>query len=269
MPQFNNFFLNKHMFKRIFLFAVILLCALQAHAVFKVGDRVQARLYYSWKTATVAEVGAAGKAGQYMVNADDRPNNKEWLTENDLKPMTREAQGEAAELAAKRNQMFKVGERVMANNFGWKAGAVMEIGSGKNVGYFLIKHGDSKIPQWYSANNLKPVAEQDREDTAVARALATGPRAGKYGVWSYGAKPLYFGHFELYAGGRYKYWRYGREYAGDGAYRYDAGAKSVVWLSGPFHDNKWEGAFKVRAGGKVHTVHLTRTVEGGNSQGSN
>ena len=131
----------------------------------------------------------------------------------------------------------------------------------------MIKRDDSKIPQWYSANNLKSAAEQGRENAVIAAALAQGPRVGKYGVWGYGAGSLYYGDFELLKGGRYKYWRYGKDYAGDGAYRYDAAAKSVVWLSGPFHDNKWEGKFDVRGGGKVHSVHLTRTVEGGNSQG--
>lgn len=161
----------------------------------------------------------------------------------------------------------QVGERVMANNFGWKPGAVQEVGTGKNAGYFLIKRDDSKIPQWYSASNLKSSAEQGREDAVIAAALAQGPRVGKYGVWGYGAGSLYYGDFELLKGGRYKYWRYGKDYAGDGAYRYNAAAKSVVWLSGPFHNNKWAGDFTVRAAGKVHTVHLTRTVEGGNSLG--
>ena len=169
--------------------------------------------------------------------------------------------------AVQAHASFKVGERVMANNFGWKSGAVREVGTGKNAGYFLIKRDDSKIPQWYSANNLKSAAEQGRENAVIAAALAQGPRVGKYGVWGYGAGSLYYGDFELLKGGRYKYWRYGKDYAGDGAYRYDAAAKSVVWLSGPFHDNKWEGKFDVRGGGKVHSVHLTRTVEGGNSQG--
>ena len=159
---------------------------------------------------------------------------------------------------------FKVGDRVMAYNFGWNAGAVVEIGSGRDTGNFLIKRDNSKIPQWYSASNLKSMAQEKQDNDSMAGDMANGPRVGRYGVWSHGAKPLYFGDFELYQGGRYKYWRYGTEYAGDGTYRYDAAAKSVVWLSGPFQEN-WEGAFTVRAGGKIHTIHLKRSVEGNNS----
>jgi hypothetical protein len=80
------------------------------------------------------------------------------------------------------------------------------------------------------------------------------------------SKPLYLGHFVLLPGGKYKVSRTSKdEYYGEGAYRFDAGTSTVTWLSGPFKENGWGGAFTIEREGKTHKIRLKSGTIGTNS----
>lgn len=231
-----------------------------------VGDRVEA-YNYGWSAGTVVQIGSGDYAGYFLVKRDDS-KIPQWTRADNVKPASAAAEKKAAEDAAKRNQTFQVGQRVMGYNYGWSAGTVMQMGTGDMAGYFLVKRDDfPKSPQWYRADNLKTMDEVHKEHGREAADLARGPRPGRYGIWSYGAPgaiPLYFGEFELQAGGRYRAWRAGKVLAGSGTWRYDAASRTVTWLSGPYRE-QWEGRFEVRAAGKIHSVYLKRNVVASNS----
>ena len=162
---------------------------------------------------------------------------------------------------------FSVGDRVMAYHYGWYEGTVVEIGSGQNSGLIQVRRDKyPTIPEWYKPNDLKPAAEQNRLDTEAAKALADGPRLGRYRAWGNsgnGSVPILYGDILLESGGSYKHWRAGNEYAGEGRWRYDSASKSVIWLSGPLK-GLWQGGFSVRGEGKVHAIRLDRLIEATN-----
>lgn len=231
----------------------------------KVGDRVEA-YEYGWSAATLVDIGSGSYAGYYKVRQDKYPKTPVWIKADNIRPISEQAEKQAAREAAERNRVFRNGERVMGYNYGWSAGTVQQAGTGSQAGYFLVKRDDAKTPQWFSASNLKPMAEADAEKDAEAANLARGPRPGKYGIWSYGAPnsvPLYFGELEILGSGQYRTSGFGKQAAGNGAYRYDAATRTVSWLSGPYRD-VWEGRFDVRGGGKVHSIYLKRNTVASN-----
>lgn len=100
-------------------------------------------------------------------------------------------------------------------------------------------------------------------ESGKVRETASGPRPGKYGIYSYGATPnrLYLGSIELKADGTYRALQPGDKSLGEGKYRFDAAKSTIVWLSGPYQGSDWGGAFEISREGKTHTIRLrARTI---------
>lgn len=106
-------------------------------------------------------------------------------------------------------------------------------------------------------------------DIAAEGEAAAGPRPGKYNIHAYGAvgnAPLYLGHVELMSGGKYRVSRKSSgDYYGEGKYSYDDASKTVTWLSGPYKDDNWGGAFTIEREGKTHKIRLRRSTIATNS----
>lgn len=127
-----------------------------------------------------------------------------------------------------------------------------------------------------ASEEAKDFSGQDRQNHGVrgknpegANFEDTGPRLGKYNIHSYGAvgsPPLFLGHVELMAGGKYRASRKSSgDYYGEGKYAYDAESKTVTWLSGPYKEDKWGGAFTIEREGKTHKIRLRRSTIATNS----
>jgi len=97
---------------------------------------------------------------------------------------------------------------------------------------------------------------------------ATGPRLGKYGIYSYGAttaRPLYLGHLELQTGGHYRVSRTSSgPYFGEGTYRFNSAGSTIEWLTGPYATQEWGGKFSVD--GKRHRIALRARTVASNSE---
>ncbi len=87
---------------------------------------------------------------------------------------------------------------------------------------------------------------------ALAVFAESGPRLGKYNIYSYGAvakPPLYLGHLEILEGGKYRVSRTSSgPYYGEGTFRFDAAASKIEWLTGPYATPDWAGKFSVQEG---------------------
>lgn len=156
---------------------------------------------------------------------------------------------------------FAVGNKVEAYEIGtWYKAAIKAVGTGDKQGQYLVDYDDYSTDRWFYAKDLRPIK--------IEKTFSTngGPRQGKYTVLSYGANtnPLRLGHFQLSAGGKYSFHDNGGGLTGSGTYKYDD-AKEVKWLSGPFSNYKWGGAFKIEREGKTHTIKLSRSTFGTNS----
>jgi hypothetical protein len=98
-----------------------------------------------------------------------------------------------------------------------------------------------------------------------------GPRLGKYTMLSFGAGsvPIYLGRIDLSAGGHYGVSNTSTgPYYGEGTYTFDVTNARVVWLTGPLHDQGWQGAFTVERGGKTHKIRVRPTTVATNSTDS-
>src|SRR3954470_2534853 len=82
-----------------------------------------------------------------------------------------------------------------------------------------------------------------RAENGKVTEAPVAPRAGKYGIYSYGATPnrLYLGDIELAADGSYRALQPGGKLLGEGKYRFDAAKSAVIWLSGPYQSSEWAG----------------------------
>jgi hypothetical protein len=104
----------------------------------------------------------------------------------------------------------------------------------------------------------------------LAEDSASGPRAGKYRIMTYGATsspPLFLGYFVL-AGNTYKAYLPGDKLSGEGRWQYDPGTHTVTWSSGPYA-GVWGGEFTVEREGKTHKIRLKRNTIATNSTESN
>lgn len=105
-----------------------------------------------------------------------------------------------------------------------------------------------------------------------AQPEAEGPRPGKYRIFTIPTSkgiPLFLGSFVLERGGRYKAYLPGDRMVGEGDYEYVPASKTVVWKSGPYRDEKWEGRFAVTREGKTHEIYLKPATRGTNSVDAN
>ncbi|MGQ0709551.1 MAG: hypothetical protein ACT4NV_07340 [Rhodoferax sp.] len=239
------------------LLALLLFCG--SAAAFQAGDQVEV-YEYGWYAGTVVAVGSAENAGYYQVRKTRYPKFPVWIRAENVKPLSAKVAKEEADYAAKATRVFKVGERVQVYNYGWYDGTVIEVGSGSSAGDFKVRRDDQpKLPAWFSASNIKPMAEVQEANKAEALALAQGPKPGRYVVQGVNVKSLFripYGDLVLESGGSYKRWNSDKSYMGAGSYRYNAAARRVEWLSGPLSNPAWGGKFEVRAGGKVQTIYL-------------
>ena len=91
----------------------------------------------------------------------------------------------------------------------------------------------------------------------------SGPRLGKYNIYSYGAvakPPLFLGHLEILEGGKYRVSRTSTgPYYGEGTYRFNPADSNIEWLTGPFATPAWAGKFSNQDG--RHRIALrARTI---------
>ncbi len=101
-----------------------------------------------------------------------------------------------------------------------------------------------------------------------AYALTTEPRLGRYNIYAYGAgtNRLFLGHFELLQGGKYRVSRrLEGAYYGEGTYSFNSQTSTVEWLSGPYKEEGWGGAFTVEREGKTHRIELKKRTIAFNS----
>jgi hypothetical protein len=157
------------------------------------------------------------------------------------------------------DRTFHVGQPVEAFDDGWYPGAVLEIGSGKHHGDFLIRFALSR-PRWFPASRLRRLDEA----TAPPEKQA-GPRDGRYVVHTArGAAPLALGAIDLMPGARYRVWRNGHALLGEGLYRFDAATAKLTWLTGPYAELRYEGRFVCDPAGKRHTIRLDANLAASN-----
>ncbi len=168
-------------------------------------------------------------------------------------------------LALAQSPTYKVGDRVEAHDVGWYKGAVTIVGTGTNQGQYFVKYDDFSIGRYFSPADLRPGGPPAAAVTAKAPvpASTTGPRPGKYNIYSYGAvaaNPLYLGHLEILPGGQYRVSRTSAgPYYGEGTFRFNTAANAVEWLTGPYATPDWAGKFSEEAG--RHRIALrARTI---------
>lgn len=237
--------------------AAVLLTAILVVAqtpTYRVGDRVEA--YDSgWNKGAVAAVGSGNYQGYYLVKYD------EFSTQRYFKPDSLRPSGPKE--APKVYPAYNIGDRVDGYDFGWHSAKVTQIRAGKDSREYLLQYEQFTTARWYHPRDMRAAGAGAAEKTRDQAASAQGPRAGKYGIYSYGAAsapPLYLGHFELLASGQYRISRTSSApYYGEGAYRFNAAMATVEWLSGPLAAPEWGGKFS--AEGARHRIALrTRTI---------
>ena len=131
-----------------------------------------------------------------------------------------------------------LGDRIERYNFGWHAGDVTELGSGKNQGEYLVKSDKFSTSQWTSPKDLRSAAVADAEKAETATIAATashGPRVGKYDIFSYGTIRLYLGHVGIMTGQKYRVSRTSAgNHFGEGIFTFDSAGRKIQWTSGPY-----------------------------------
>jgi hypothetical protein len=162
-------------------------------------------------------------------------------------------------------QSFGVGDKVEAYNVGWYKATILEVGSGDYVGYYKVHYDEysSASDQWLKNASIRAVKTQKIFSTA------TGPRGGKYHLYTYlqPQNPIRLGHFTL-SSSSYSFYDNGGGLIGSGTYKYIPAQKIVQWTSGPFKKNEWEGSFEIGREGKTHSINLKRGTVGLNSTDS-
>ncbi len=155
---------------------------------------------------------------------------------------------------------WHVGDHVEAWNVAWYPATVLEIGAGSMAGYYRVHYDQyaAASDQWLTASSRRARPAGAAAAAGVAATRAAGPRLGRYRVLSFGAggSAIALGAVELLAGGHYRATLPGGRAAGEGRWRYDAATASVRWLSGPYRDDGWGGAFTVEREGKTHQLRL-------------
>lgn len=234
----------------LFLTAV---AAVSQSASYKAGDRVEA-YDIGWYKGVVTLVGTGENQGYYMVKYDD------FSTQRYHKPDSLRPGGPKS--APTVYPTYKIGEIVEGYDGGWHAGRISEIRGGDSPEY-LLKYEKFSSSRWHQAKNLRAAGTAEAEKGRDQAAAGKGPRAGKYGIYSYGAvsvPPLNLGHFELMAGNRYRISRTtGAPYYGEGTYRFNAAGAVVEWLSGPLAVPEWGGKFSVKRM-EHHIALRSRTI---------
>lgn len=105
--------------------------------------------------------------------------------------------------------------------------------------------------------------------SGTANAGASGPRDGKYLIYTYGAPtspPIFLGYFVLSAN-TYKAYLPGDKMTGEGRCSYHADTHTLSWDSGPYA-GVWQGAFTVEREGKTHKVRMKSNTVATNSTDS-
>ncbi len=231
----------------------IALVALTQSPTYKIGDRVEAH-DIGWYKGAVTIIGTGTNQGQYFVKYDDFSTGR-YFSPSNLRPG-------APPAAPKSYPAYNLGDHVEGYDFGWHPATVTEIRAGKNAPEYLIKYEKFASSRWYHPKDMRSAAA-----AAIAKApvpaSTTGPRPGKYNIYSYGAvanNPLYLGHLEILAGGQYRASRTSSgPYYGEGTYRFNAAASAVEWLTGPYATPDWDGKFSEEAG--RHRIALrARTI---------
>ena len=59
------------------------------------------------------------------------------------------------------DRTYKVGDRVEAFDVAWYKGAVTEIGTGKNHGYYMVKYDQFSTTRWFAPKDLRPGGSPD------------------------------------------------------------------------------------------------------------
>jgi hypothetical protein len=157
---------------------------------------------------------------------------------------------------------FSVGQQVEAYNVDWYKAVIKEIGTNNYAGYYKVKYEKYSSEQWIKETNIRAIKDETKNYSA-------GPRKGRYVILSYGSgyTPITLGYFDL-NDGSYIYYDAAKKQLGKGAWSYDGKLKTVQWLSGPFKQANWGGAFEIDREGKTHKVRLNRATIGSNSTDS-
>jgi hypothetical protein len=155
---------------------------------------------------------------------------------------------------------FRVGQQVEAYDNGWYPGSVMEVGSGKHEGDFLI-HFQNLRDRWFSASRLRANGEH------TGGPHRPGPREGRYLLHTTGGStPAVVGALDLLPGARYRAWRTGGALLGEGLYRFDEPAGCVKWITGPYAELRYEGRFAAGTDGRRHRIQVKENIVASNAQ---
>ncbi len=103
---------------------------------------------------------------------------------------------------------------------------------------------------------------------AFAQPETAGPRPGKYRIFTIPTTkgfPLFLGSFVLEKGGVYKAYLPGDRMTGEGQFEYHPATKSVIWKTGPYKTEKWDGRFVITREGKTHEIYLRPATRATNS----
>jgi uncharacterized protein YjbI with pentapeptide repeats len=248
-------------------------------ATFQRGDLIDVSILGGWDKAVILEVGQAEHAGQYKVHYEGYSNDYDrWL-----QPLYFRKRAPSTPGTAPANALtYQMGEAIEVNVLGtWDKATILEVGSGAHEGEFKVHYDgySSNYDRWLHPTyfrkrsgvtppaNMPQIVIPGATPTDPSKPIvspgpsgASAPRLGKYNISSYGAVgtvPLFLGQVELIQGGKYRVSRTrGPDYYGAGEYKF-SGSK-VEWLSGPFKEEGWDGAFKIEENGITHKITLRR-----------
>ncbi len=248
-------------------------------ATFQQGELIDVSILGGWDKAVILEVGQGELAGQYKVHYEGYSNDYDrWL-----QPLYFRKRAPSNPGTEPTNAMtYQMSEAIEVNVLGtWDKATILEVGSGTHEGEFKVHYDgySSDYDRWLHPTyfrkrsgvtqpaNMPQIVNPGTRPTDPSKPIVSpgasgdsGPRLGKYNISSYGAVgtvPLFLGHVELMAAGKYRVSRRrGPDYYGAGEYKFSSG--KVEWLSGPFKEENWEGAFKIEENGTTHKITLRR-----------
>jgi len=165
----------------------------------------------------------------------------------------------ASVIVTNAQKKFSVGQKVEAYNVDWYKATITEIGSSNYVGYYKVRYDKYNNEQWIKESNIR-IAQNETKD------YVSGPRVGRYIILSYGNaySPITLGYFDL-GNGTYVYYNAAKKMIGNGKCLYNAKTKTVQWLSGPYKQAGWGGAFEIDRNGKTHKIRINKVTIGSNS----
>jgi hypothetical protein len=70
-----------------------------------------------------------------------------------------------ASIVAAQPPVYKVGDRVEANDVGWYKGVIVQIGSGNYQGYYLVKYDEFSSQRYFKPDSLRPAGPPEKPRT--------------------------------------------------------------------------------------------------------